>query len=73
MVKLVLLAIVVSTLASPAAVAHPGHGEPSQAFSVAHHLSEPAHLIAWLACVLFVLAAAIGWRHRRFARHRTSC
>lgn len=64
--------ILTIVLMSSAAGAHPGHGEPGQGSSLAHYLTEPVHVLAALASVLFVLAAARSLRQRRGAGQRST-
>jgi hydrogenase/urease accessory protein HupE len=51
-----------------AAVAHPGHGDPSRGSGFLHHLAEPVHILTGLLLVAGVVALARLARARRHAR-----
>ena len=51
--------VVAAVLVPATAWAHPGHGVGGGDWSVRHYLTEPGHLLGWLA--LFV-AVAVAWR-----------
>ena len=54
------------SVASPAA-AHPGHGIPAEAWSLAHSLTEPLHVVPALAVMVAAAFAAALLRRRRAA------
>jgi hydrogenase/urease accessory protein HupE len=59
--------IVLSTLlATVTAQAHPGHGQPGEAFGLVHHLTEPIHVFA-PAVVVLLVGALLRLRSRRMA------
>lgn len=50
-------------------LAHPGHGQPDVS-AWRHYLTEPVHVIA--AAALVVFAGVVWWRYRRQANNASS-
>ncbi len=51
-------------LVATSASAHPGHGVPDSGFSLAHHLTEPLHVLL-IVGTLTILGALSFWLARR--------
>lgn len=62
-----LLAPAVTLSFASSAVAHPGHGDPGQAWSLAHYLGEPLHVVSALVVLVAAGGAAALLRRRRAA------
>jgi hypothetical protein len=60
-----LVTVVLSSLLVPASVlAHPGHGEPGEGWTVAHYVAEPLHLLAAVGLVAVFAGGAAIVAHR---------
>ena len=62
--------LVACMLVATSASAHPGHGVPGSGFSLAHHLTEPLHvlMIVGTLVALGALSFRLARRHRSEAR-----
>ena len=64
-------AVIAATLCiGSTAAAHPGHGAPVEAWSLAHHLIEPIHVVPMLLVLVVAGSIASLLRHRRGAVRR---
>ncbi len=62
-----------SLFVASTAAAHPGHGEVAQGSSLAHHLTEPIHVLGTILLIATVLATAHAFRRwRRSVRQPAS-
>jgi hypothetical protein len=58
------LVSIASFAVATAAMAHPGHSQGGDPFSLHHYLTEPVHVLGGMALLLGAALAVAGPRHR---------